>query len=138
VDFGGGAVINFDSVQTRFFDKYLKGVDNGQERDPHARIFVMGANEWRDEHEWPIARAQPTKWYLHSNGRANSLTGDGTLSAAPPNAERPDHYDYDPADPPPMLGVDSYAQVGTAEDYRPLEHRDDVLVYTSPAMDAEI
>lgn len=131
IDFGPDAVIDFDGVQRRFFDRWLKGIENGQERDPRVRLFVMGANEWRDEREWPLARARQVSWYLHSGGRANSLVGDGTLSTTAPGEERPDRYDYDPTDPAPFLGVETFSQVGTAEDYRPVERRDDVLVYSS-------
>ena len=47
-------------------------------RDPPLRIYTMGTDEWRDEHEWPLARTEFTPWYFHSDGSANSLLGDGT------------------------------------------------------------
>ena len=50
------------------------------------KIFVMGANQWREEDDWPLARAQATKYFLHSAGKANSLRGNGTLSTAAPGA----------------------------------------------------
>ncbi|HCQ02774.1 MAG TPA: hypothetical protein DIT99_19720 [Candidatus Latescibacteria bacterium] len=72
------------------------------------RIFVMGDNTWRDEQEWPIARAQYTKYYLHSQGNASALD-DGTLDTRLPRKEIEDRYVYDPLNPVPtkrgnMLG----------------------------------
>ncbi len=62
------------------------------------KIFVMGKNIWREEDSWPIERAQPTRDYLHSAGKANTLSGDGVLSTTAPAGEAPDKYLYDPAD----------------------------------------
>ena len=78
----------------------------------------MGENLWRDENEWPLARTRWTKFYLHSGGRANSLFGDGTLSAAAPVDEPADSYTYDPARPRPFITDPSFAQIGGPDDYR--------------------
>jgi putative CocE/NonD family hydrolase len=137
VDFGSGATIDYDAVQLRWFDHWLKGIDNGVDREPKVRVYVMGENRWRQEAEWPLARAQYTKYYLHSGGRANSSIGDGTLGRSSPDNEAPDRYRYDPADPTPFLGLDDYHQVGGPDDYRAVERRDDVLVYTSAAAGAD-
>ena len=64
----------------------------------------MGANTWRDEDEWPIARTRIERLYLRGGGRANGATGDGALSATAPNDEPPDHYVYNPRDPVPTVG----------------------------------
>src|SRR2546426_10587127 len=85
----------------RWYDHILKGVDNGVEREKPVKIFVMGKNVWREEDDWPLARAQNTRYYFRSSGKANSLGGDGTLSSTLPQTEPPDHYLYDPADPVP-------------------------------------
>ena len=104
------------------------------------RIFVMGANEWRDEQEWPLARTQWTRYYLHSGGRANSRFGDGALAPAPPDAEPTDGYRYDPARPVPFITEPTSSQIGGPDDYAAVERRDDVLVYvTEPlAQDIEV
>ncbi|MEK7407940.1 MAG: CocE/NonD family hydrolase, partial [Acidobacteriota bacterium] len=94
-------------------------------------LFVMGANRWRDEQEWPIASTRFTKFYLHSKGRANSFYGDGSLSTSSAAEEPPDRYTYDPAQPTPFITEPTFAQLGGPDDYRPVERRDDVLVYTS-------
>ena len=51
---------------TRWFDYLLKGEQNGVDTEAPVKIFVMGANKWRDEKEWPLARAKATPYYLHS------------------------------------------------------------------------
>ncbi|MGH9775157.1 MAG: CocE/NonD family hydrolase [Candidatus Acidiferrales bacterium] len=131
VDFGPSDVIDLDGVMLRWYDYWLKGIDNGIMKDPPVRIFVMGANHWTDESEWPIARTKWTDFYLHSAGRANSGYGDGSLSTDSPAAEPADGYRYDPANPVPFITEPSFAQIGGPDDYRPVERRDDVLVYSS-------
>jgi len=130
VDFGPTDIIDLNGTMLRWFDAWLKGTDNGVKAEAPVRIFVMGANQWVDEREWPLARTQFTDFYLHSRTGANSLHGDGTLSTAKPAAEKTDSYTYDPKDPVPFITEPSFAQIGGPDDYRPIERRDDVLVYT--------
>ena len=73
-------------------------------REPPVRLFVMGANQWRDEQEWPLARTDWQEWFLHSDGQANSLNGDGALSRESPASEPPDAYVYNPRNPVPTMG----------------------------------
>ncbi len=131
VDFGPSGKIDLNSAWLRWFDYWLKGIDNGVMKEPPVRIFIMGANHWTDENEWPIARIHYTKYYLHSGGRANSSYGDGMLSRQEPGKEAADGYSYDPAKPTPFITEPSFAQIGGPDDYRPVERRDDVLVYSS-------
>ena len=134
VEFGPTAVIDMNAYWLRWFDHWLKGSDSGFMKEPPVRIFVMGENVWRDENEWPIARTQWTKYFLHSNGQANTLTGNGTLSSAEPASEPTDSYSYDPANPVRFITDPSFAQIGGPDDYREVEQRPDVLVYTSDAL----
>ena len=138
-DFGLGASragIDFDGLQLRYFDHYLKGAHNGVETEAPIRLFVMGENVWRDEYEWPLARTQYQEWFLHSNGHA--VSNGGRLSPHAPAAhENEDAYVYDPRHPAPTIGgavglpgLLIGANVGY-QDQRPLEARADVLVYTS-------
>jgi len=131
VDFGSSAIIDLNGLWLRWFDYWLKGVDNGIMSEPPVRIFIMGENVWRNENEWPIARTQWTKYFIHSKGRANTLSGDGTLSTSEPANESTDSYKYDPAKPVPFITDASFAQIGGPDDYREVEQREDVLVYTS-------
>lgn len=140
VDFGPAAELNLRNVYLRWQDRWLKGLDNGVDREPPISIFVMGENYWRHENEWPLARTQYTRYYLHSNGKANSASGDGTLSTARPAREATDKFTYDPADPAPTLGgnlLDCLMCLSVAQgpvNQAKAEARADVLVYTTPAL----
>ena len=137
VDFGKDSTFSEDALALRWYDYLLKGIDNGMGSEKPVKFFVMGKNAWREEDDWPLARAQSTRYYLHSQGSANTLSGNGTLATSAPNAEPADKYTYDPADPVPTRGgplcCDGLHQPGGAFDQRPVENRDDVLVYTTPA-----
>ena len=137
VDFGPKLPIDLNEIMFRWYDWLLKGESNGLASEKPVRIFVMGKNEWRDEDDWPPPSAVNTRYYLHSEGMANGLQGDGTLSTAEPTGEKRDRYVYDPADPVPTIGGPlccGALPTGIGpEDQRPAEDRKDVLVYTTPA-----
>jgi putative CocE/NonD family hydrolase len=148
VDFGP-ALSEFSENETvlLWYDHLLKGISNEFAKQKPVRIFVMGSNVWRVEDDWPLARARNTKYYLHSSGRANSVRGDGTLSTAIPNSGTLDHYAYDhyvydPADPVPTTGgplcCDRDHKPAGPRDQRPVEARDDVLVYSTPPMEQDV
>jgi uncharacterized protein len=127
-----------------FLETWVKGVP-GQTSPAPIRLYVMGANEWRDEHEWPLARTNWRSFYLNSGGAANTLNGDGTLAAPQPGpGERPDVFEYDPANPVPQIGgrvITLMSLPGPGPfDQRRNEERPDVLVYTSEplAQDMEV
>jgi uncharacterized protein len=137
VDFGKESVFSEDAATLRWYDYLLKGIDNGMGSEKPVKLFVMGKNVWREEEGWPLARAHETRYHLHSSGKANTLRGDGSLRPEAPATEMADHYVYDPADPAPTHGgplcCDGTHQTPGAFDQRPVENREDVLVYTSPA-----
>jgi putative CocE/NonD family hydrolase len=87
-------------------------------------------------------RAQSTKYFLHSAGKANSLRGDGTLSTSTPTRESTDEYVYDPANPVPTVGgplcCDSGHLAPGPRDQRAIEAREDVLVYSTPPMAQDV
>ncbi len=138
VDYGfrsGPVAIDYDGAQLRFFDHWLKGADNGVDKDAPVRLFVMGVNEWREEKEWPLPGAEARRYYLHSRGKANSAFGDGALATEPPGDEPPDSFLYNPLNPVPTAGggLCCYANslMGGAMDQSAVEHRADVLVYST-------
>jgi hypothetical protein len=138
VDFGEKLQRDGDEAMLRWYDWLLKGEDNGVDKEKPVRIFVMGKNEWRDEDDWPLARAKSTRYYLHSAGSANGLTGNGTLNTTAPAEEKADQYVYDPGDAVPTIGGPLCCQalptgIGP-QDQRPAEERKDVLVYTTAAL----
>ena len=137
VDFGEKAPFDINELMLRWYDWVLKGEANGVEKEKPVKIFVMGRNDWREEDDWPLARAKATRYYLHSAGAANGLSGNGTLSATAPLEEKPDQHLYDPADAVPTIGGPLCCEplpsgIGP-QDQRPAEARADVLVYTTPA-----
>jgi putative CocE/NonD family hydrolase len=110
----------------------VEGIPNGITSEPPIKIYVMGANVWRDENEWPLARTQYVDFHLASRGKANGLEGDGVLSrAAPTEPGPPDMFVYDPETPVPTLGGQISTLVPGPSDRRSVQQRKDVLVYTT-------
>ena len=145
VDFGlraGGAAIDMHGKLLRWFDHWLKGLDNGVDKDPPVELFVMGANKWRIETQWPLERAELTNFYLSSQGNAATELEEGVLTTEPPGQEPADRFEYKPADPVPTQGGGlccHNAQVPFgAFDQRDVEERDDVLVYSTPRLEADV
>ena len=137
VSFGPDAGFDSEGTMIRWFDRWLKDGDRGVLDTAPVRIFVMGANQWRDEQEWPLARARQTAYYLSSGGRANTLNGDGVLGTSRPAATMaPDRYVFDPKNPVPTGASGGYSR--TPADQRATEARDDVLVYTSPPLAEDV
>ena len=131
IDFGPNAGIALHETQLRWFDYYLKGINTGILEEAPVKIFVMGENVWRDEQAWPLARTHYTPYYLHSQGQANSLRGDGRLDPGVPGEEPADRFIYDPHDPVPTCGGNTLIIPMGVQDQRQVETRQDVLVYTS-------
>jgi uncharacterized protein len=129
VDFGPGALIDLDAAVLAFLDEHVKGSQPAGPTAP-VRIFVMGANEWRDEPSWPPPYVAETTLYLSSDRAANSVYGDGRLSAAPPDGGREaDAWVHDPDRPVPFITGAGSAQIGGPDDYHGVQTRGDVLVY---------
>lgn len=139
-DFGASALVDFQALHLRFFDRWLKGVENGQDSDAKVRLFTMGRNEWRDDTEWPPAGTIVTPFYFQSGGKANSLAGDGLLSLEPPGGDQPaDTYTYDPDNPTPSVpDLGGFPFGDYPFDNRWRLRRDDVLVYTSAPLEEDI
>jgi putative CocE/NonD family hydrolase len=167
-EFGPAAAIDLAALQARWLDRWLKNEANGVDREPPVRIFVMGGGDghrtpegrifvgghWRDEREWPLARAQETAYYLHAGGG---------LSPERPGASSPTRYTFDPRDPVPTMGgnissedtagpkgfVKTFMLRGAMDqrcrktfwlctDERPLAARNDVLVFETPPLTAPV
>jgi putative CocE/NonD family hydrolase len=159
-EFGPEAALDFNGIRLRWFEKWLKGANNGIDRESPVRVFVMGGGDghktpegrifvggaWRDEQEWPLARTKYTPYYLHERG---------VLSPEKPGAvARPVTYTFDPRDPVPTLGgnvssegtlmlrgaVDQHcrADFWLCKDSKPMSARNDVLVFQTPPLDRDI
>jgi len=132
-DYGAEATNRLNEQQLQWFDHWLK--DQPNDLGPPVRLFVMGANKWIDTDTWPPPQAVIQEWFLHSDGRANSLSGTGELSDAAPGGEPPDIYVYDPGNPTPSAGGRSCCDaevtpMGPACQQQ-IEIRNDVLIYST-------
>ncbi|MFS0776922.1 CocE/NonD family hydrolase [Neobacillus sp. 3P2-tot-E-2] len=104
---------------------------------PAVRYFVMGRNEWRTGETWPLPNTQWERWYLHSNGHANTAMGNGVLNLEEPGMEPEDHYQYNPLDPVPSVGGKLLPMAGLVPgpmNQSFIEQREDVLCYTTLEM----
>ncbi len=140
---GGKKAPNFRlqslALSVPWFDENLQPAEHRSGNEPPVRIFVMGKNQWRSEKEWPLSRAMPTSFYLHSKGNANGSSGDGNLDAVAPLTNEPeDSYIYDPNNPVPTAGG---AMIGGAAGIAPqnaIEARRDILVYTTTVLASDV
>ncbi len=133
LDFGPAAMVDRNEVQLEWYDYWLKGKDDGLGSAPPVRIFVMGRNEWRYEHEYPLARTMYTKMYFQPG---HALSWEAPRGDAPP-----DRYTYDPMNPVPSTGGNNCCGTPTLSgprDQRPIEKRPDVLVYTSEVLTKDV
>jgi putative CocE/NonD family hydrolase len=160
VDFGPSAAIDQKAFSLRWYDHWLKGIENGVENEAPVRIFVMGGGSeaklpdgthehgghWRNEHEWPLSRTRWTSFYLHR---------DGALSTEEPSAaEAKITYEYDPRKPVPTIGGNISSGDGimlqgawdqkcssvvwNCKDTLPLSARQDVVVFMTPPLTHDV
>jgi uncharacterized protein len=113
------------SIQLRWFDHWLKNIDNGVQNEPPVRVFVTGENLWMEWEQWPPGGVRELTLYLHAGER---------LDSAPPNdSSSASHYSYDPAQPAPTLGGNTLmpgVYPPGPKDQRPLSQRADVLTFS--------
>lgn len=132
VDYGPAAGFNSESLIVAWFRHWTSAPSAaaaGVFPGAPVRLFVMGENRWRDEQEWPLARAQATAWYLTSDGTANSAAGNGRLERSVGSAAPRDTFTYDPTRPVPTGSSGAYSRA--PHDMREVEQRPDVLVYST-------
>jgi putative CocE/NonD family hydrolase len=136
--FPGADSVQYNDVRLRWFDHWLRGIDNGVADAPPVLIYVMGDNEWRQESEWPLARTAYTKFYFHAgpSGTIDSLN-DGTLSRASPGEdEQPATFRYDPSRPVPTLGGNTLFIASGPQDHRGADALS--LTYTSEILPEDL
>jgi hypothetical protein len=125
--FAASAVIDYDEVVLRWMDHYLRGVDNGVEKEKPVRYFVMGDDQWRESDAWPPP-SESTSYYLHSTRSAPELS-----TALPAPKAEPASFVSDPANPVANI----YDNSG-AHDYRDLAKRSDVLTFDTAPLDHDV
>ena len=141
IDFGESALIDLRKIELKWFDYWLKGIDTGIMQQPKVDIFTMGENVWRKTDSWPFEKTEYTKYFIHSKGMANTSTGDGEISETGANKEPYDSFTYDPSDPCPNIYDVSRTYTMPSEgpfDQRPIERRNDVLVYSTLELDTAL
>jgi putative CocE/NonD family hydrolase len=152
IDYGPAANMDFRALQLRFYDKYVKGIESGIEREPPVQLYVQvppdngtqGHGFWITAESFPLPATQKVRFNLRSGGRANSRRGDGVLDTEKPSEGPDDRFVYDPKQAVPSYGgglccvtLGSYFGSG-AQDQSIIELRDDVLVYTSAPLTQDI
>lgn len=131
VEFGRTAAVDMDAVHLRWFDYWLKGIDNGTDADPRVTVFEPGGTQWRTGSRWPFA-GTPRTFYLRN------LDG-GVLADSPAQDDADLSYRYDPADPVPTgIDVDRYPLVDPPLEQTANESRADVITYTTPPLDEDL
>ena len=149
IDFGPDNALDLNATWARWFDYWLKGIDNGIQAEPPVRLFVMvppnsgtvGSGFWVTADQFPLPDAVQTRFYLRSDGNANSPAGDGVLSKGGSGGNA-DEYIYDPGRPVPTVGGNMCCTndllPSGAFDQREVERRDDVLVYTTEPLEEDL
>ncbi len=141
VDFGPDAAFDENDYVLDWYDYLFLGKQNMFAGNKPVRIFVMGENKWRDEDSWPLERAKPASYFLHSDGKANGVTSDGALSTLAAVTEGADMFVYDPANPVPTVGgplcCDPAHLAPGPRDQKQVETRPDVLVYSTPPLESD-
>jgi hypothetical protein len=129
--FPASAAIDYDKTVLDWMDHWLRGIDNGVDRRPAVRYYVMGADAWRDAASWPPA-SKATPFYLGDAAPGRP----GPLSESAPKADGYSAFVSDPLHPV----TDRYAEELGAHDYRELGARKDLLTFeTAPlAKDTEL
>jgi uncharacterized protein len=130
-DYGPHSMVPLAKEAIRWFDYWLKGIDNGIVEEPRCRMFLMGENRWIESDTFPIDQARGKIFYLAADGPSNSLLGHGKLIDKPTSITLSDTFTYNPARPAPTPFWKENFQNGTNEDLRSIQRRDDVLVFTT-------
>jgi putative CocE/NonD family hydrolase len=148
-DGGRGALLPV-ADQLPFFDRYLKGMNNGWENTPSVQLYVLvppdsgntGSGFWLTGASYPLPGTQTANLYLASRGHANTSGGDGQLVGAPAEHGPADRFDYDPANPVPTTGgnmcCNAVLLADGAQDQTRVEMRNDVLVYSTAPLAADV
>lgn len=134
MDFGPEAPVDTDTILLRWFDHWLKdsGAFTGK---AHVRHFVLGENSWSEADSFPADAHYAL--FLHSDGRANSRKGDGTLSTASPREdEAADIFIYDPE--VPVIAPGGPAAASGPFDQAALEMGNNVLVYSTEPLESPL
>ena len=130
-DMGAAAALDYDELVLRWMDRWVKGVDNGVDREPAVRVYAMGAGEWRTGPSWPLPGVENVSLYL--GGKPEGGSG-GLFKEIPDSPWASASFVSDPNDPV----RDPYAEQAGAHDYRSLGERADVLIFETEPLAADL
>lgn len=140
--FLGNAKFDYFDLYIKWFDYWLKGVDNGVTKRKNIQLYTMGKNRWEFFDEWPPKNSKEVTYYLNSNAGANTKFGDGTLEAETLKEDGYDTFTYDPSNPVPSLGDNDWGMIPEMKsgsfDQSPIEIRNDVLVYSTAILEEDV
>ncbi|MDH3308217.1 MAG: CocE/NonD family hydrolase, partial [Acidimicrobiia bacterium] len=153
IDYGPDARREMSQLLERWFDLHLKGIDDGIQGEEPVQLFVLGEDKWRGKTSWPPREASEQAFYLHSNGSANTIHGDGSLSVIQPGEDLgqrsdtqsgggssddadSDEFIYDPRDPLMSLMAANSQMIPV--DQSPHDGRTDTLVYETAPLTSEL
>lgn len=129
-EFGNAALMDMFALRIAFFDRYLKGKAPSVPALPNrVKVFVTGSNEWREFKTYPVPQRRDTKLFLTSQGNANSVSGDGSMSFEA-SSGAPDHVVSDPFNPV----IDAWGGPKAAK----ANESKEVLVYTSTPLKTDL
>lgn len=126
---------DLDALYVRWFDRFLKGVENQVDDGPAVEYYMLGEGEWKEDSQWPPKAAVMTPFYFSS---AADCTAGGSeaetygLRRSPEETQTSLSYHFDPADPFPYVIDVSENECAVPGDYTEAEKRSDVLLFTSP------
>ncbi len=132
-DMGEEGAVDLPALYLRWFDYWLKGMDNKILEEPLVQLYTINSEKWWEAETYPLPQTRFTKLYLSSRRGANTLKGDGKLSwELPEGSQKFDTYTYDPGDPTPAWQF--RAAGGGKKRYEEITNRRrDVLVFETDA-----
>mgnify|MGYP000970319651 CR=1 FL=1 len=139
IQFGSNSLkYDMDLLHLKWFDCFLKGIDNGMDRENLVEYYMIGENKWKTSSQWPPKEVKAERLYIHSIEDAKSSKGDGWLDLKCPEAEKRDQYIFNPNNAFPYLIDISENECSVPENYKDQELRQDVLIYTSKPLEDDL
>ena len=136
IDYGPEAETTYADLIIRWYDYAMKGIDNGTDDEKPVQLFILNRNEWIGADAWPLPETEYTDLYLSSSGAANTANGDRVLAFEPKPGAASDEFDYDPRDP--VMSLMHQNSQSIPIDQAPNDHRQDILVYETEPMTADL
>ena len=130
---GEEAGIDLFAIYARWFDYWLKGIDNGILNDAKVQLFNIGPNHWINTDSYPIKSTEKTKLYLTSNTEYTSSGIGKLVDKDSVNLFGSTSFNYDPSNPTPSFS--DFMKKNRFSDYKQIiEQRTDVVIFETPVL----